>query len=59
MLELYKEKKNVYLNHEWIYDIDIKHIVGNVDTLVKFLGVNYTVDENIEEYNKNIFEVDE
>ena len=59
MLELYKEKKNVYLNHEWIYDVDVKHIIGNVDTLVKFLGIDYTVDENVEEYNKNIFEVDE
>ena len=59
MLELYKENKKFYLNHEWIYDIDIKHIIGNVDTFIKFLGIDYTIDENTEEYNKHIFEVDD
>ena len=59
MLELYKENKKYYLNHEWIYDIDIKHIIGNVDTFIKFLGIDYTIDENTEEYNKHIFEVDD
>jgi hypothetical protein len=59
MLELYKENKKFYLNHEWIYDIDIKHIIGNVDTFIKFLGIDYTIDENIEDYNKDIFEVDD
>ena len=59
MLELYKENKKIYLNHEWIYDINIKHIIGNVDTFIKFLGIDYTVDENIEDYNKDIFEVDD
>ena len=56
MLELYKENKKSYLNHEWIYDIDIKHIIGSVDTFVKFLGISFTKDENISEYNKHIFD---
>ena len=59
MLELYKENKKIYLNHEWIYYINIKHIIGNVDTFIKFLGIDYTIDENIEDYNKDIFEVDD
>ena len=58
ILELYKENKKSYLNHEWIYDIDIKHIIGSVDTFVKFLGICATKDENILEYNKHILEDD-
>jgi len=58
MLELYKENKKSFLNHEWIYDIDIKHIIGSVDTFVKFLGICATKDENILEYNKHILEDD-
>lgn len=46
--------KRVYQNHEWIYDITKEHIIDSVKLLLDFLNIEYTVEENLEEYNKHI-----
>ena len=51
MLERYVDSRRPFMNHEWIYDIDSSHIVNNIITLCDFLGLDYTVEENLETYN--------
>ena len=53
MLERYVDSRRPFMNHEWIYDIDSSHIVNNIITLCDFLGLDYTVEENLETYNNN------
>ena len=53
MLERYVDSRRPFMNHEWIYDIDSSHIVNNIITLCDFLGIGYTVEENLETYNNN------
>jgi hypothetical protein len=60
MLKRY-EKYRKFLNHEWIYDIDINHIMNSVETFTNFLAIEMEVEssENIEKYNKDIESVNE
>jgi len=51
MLERYVDSRRPFMNHEWIYDIDSSHIVNNIITQCDFLGLDYTVEENLETYN--------
>jgi hypothetical protein len=46
--------KRIYQNHEWIYDITNEHIIDSVKLLLDFLNIEYTIEENLEEYNKHI-----
>lgn len=52
ILERYKENRKLYLNHEWIYDIELTHLIDSVQKLVDFLGIEATQDTDLDEYNK-------
>ena len=56
MLERYNECRKPFLNHEWIYDTDVKHVVSSVSTLVDFLGIQATVENDLEQYNEDVAE---
>jgi hypothetical protein len=51
MLLRYDAKRRPFQNHEWIYDISLEHILESVKTFVDFLGVEYTVDQELSKYN--------
>ena len=53
VLERYKNRRKRYLNHEWIFDTELSHIVNSITTLLQFLDIEHTVAENIEAYNKS------
>lgn len=54
ILERYIEKRTRHLNHEWIFDINVEHIIESTMTLLHFLGLNFTVEQDLESYNKEI-----
>jgi hypothetical protein len=51
------EKCRKFLNHEWCYDVELKELIASVETVVKFLDISCTVEENIQQYNKDIEEI--
>jgi hypothetical protein len=53
ILQRYTGKRN-YSNHEWIYDVDKDHIVSSTTTMLEFLGIEYTKEEDIEKYNSEV-----
>jgi hypothetical protein len=48
------ESKRKYKNHEWIYEVNKKHILSSINTLLEFLGIKYTNEEDIKKYNEEI-----
>lgn len=50
VLQRYAKKRN-HLNHEWIFNLDKKHIISSTITLLDFLGIEYTREEDIDKYN--------
>jgi len=44
----------LYQNREWIYEIKKDHIIDSVKVLLDFLNIEYTEENNLEEYNKHI-----
>jgi hypothetical protein len=60
ILNRYMEKRKHYKNHEWIYDIEVSHIIESVKSLLNFGGINYTIDSDIQKYNDScLFTEDE
>ena len=48
------ETKRYHLNHEWIYDVEIDHIIKSVKTQLDFMSIDHTIEENLSEYNLHI-----
>ena len=48
------EGKREHKNHEWVYDVDKVIIMSGAMTLLKFLGIKYEKEEDIEKYNVDI-----
>ena len=53
VLKRFESKRNV-VNHEWIFDIDVEHIVKSTKGIMSFLGIEYTEEENLADYNEQI-----
>jgi len=53
ILTRYKTKRD-HINHEWIYGISKEHIITSIKTQLEFLEIQYTIEENLEEYNSQI-----
>jgi hypothetical protein len=53
MLQRYSSLRK-YNNHEWIFDVDVEHLVASVNVLVTFLGIDVTVEDTIAQYNEQI-----
>lgn len=54
MLDRYMESRKPFMNHEWIYNIECKHIIDGIITMCDFLCYDYTVEENLEIYNTKV-----
>lgn len=48
------ESKRKFANHEWVYDVDISHIIKNTKTILDVLNITYTEECEIAEYNNQI-----
>ena len=48
------ESKRTIANHEWIFGIDIESIIKSTRGIMSMLGIEYTEEQNIEEYNDQI-----
>lgn len=48
------DSKRVITNHEWIFAIDVDTMIKATRGIMSVLGIEYTEEENIEEYNKQI-----
>ena len=48
------ESKRTIANHEWIFDVDIESIIKSTRGIMSVLGIEYTEEENMEEYNEQI-----
>jgi len=60
VLRRYLEKRKKYKNHEWIYDMEVSHIIDSVMTTINHLGINYTLEKDIQKYNDScLFTEDE
>lgn len=53
VLRRYLEKRKKYKNHEWIYDMEVSHIIDSVMTNINHLGINYTLEKDIQKYNES------
>jgi hypothetical protein len=53
ILEKYSTRRK-FLNHEWVFDVEIEEVIASVKTLLNFLGVDYTEETNLEKYNSQI-----
>lgn len=51
VLRRYLEKRNKYKNHEWIYDMEVSHIIDSIMTNINYLGIDYTLEKDIQKYN--------
>jgi len=51
VLKRHKESRKMYLNHEWLFGIELKNIVDTVQTYLKFIGSEYNIEEDIDKYN--------
>ena len=50
----FQDNREPFGNHEWIYNVDINHIVRSVGTLVEFLGIDVTEEKELVDYNKDV-----
>jgi len=48
------DSKRTITNHEWIFDVDVETMIKATRGIMSLLGIDYTEEENIEEYNKQI-----
>ena len=54
ILERYINKRKPYLNHEWIFGVDVEDIKKSVITLIEFIGKEYTLEGELEKYNSQV-----
>ena len=54
ILKKFESKIKKIPNHEFIFDVEINYIIKNVKAILDLLNIEYTEEENIEEYNNQI-----
>ena len=48
------ESKRSIANHEWVFDVDVETIINSTKGIMSMLGIDYTEEENLAEYNEQI-----
>lgn len=49
----FKSKRSI-ANHEWVFDVDVETIINSTKGIMSMLGIDYTEEENLAEYNEQI-----
>jgi hypothetical protein len=50
----FKNKLKPYMNHEWIFNTNLKVITTFISKIIKELNVEYSMEYNIQLYNKSV-----
>lgn len=53
-LVLQKFENKRIANHEWVFDVDVKVIIQFAKAMMSTLGIEFTEEENLEDYNNQI-----
>jgi hypothetical protein len=53
ILKRFESKRNI-ANHEWIFEVDIDSIIKATRGIMSVICIDYTEEENLEEYNDQI-----
>ena len=53
ILKRFESKRNI-VNHEWIFEVDIDCIIKATRGIMSVICIDYTEEENLEEYNDQI-----
>lgn len=53
MLQRYESLRK-YSNHEWIYDIELEHLLDSVSTFITLLGLEVTIEDELDRYNMQV-----
>ena len=53
VLKRFENKRNI-ANHEWVFDVDVETIINSTKGIMSMLGIDYTEEENLVEYNEQI-----
>lgn len=48
------ERKRMFANHEWVYDVDVNYIIKSTRTILDVLNIEYTEENTLEDYNEQI-----
>ena len=48
----YHDHLQPYLNHEWIYDIKLQHIIDSVKTSLDFHNIHFEYETELDKYNE-------
>ena len=51
ILNRHKSFRKEFLNHEWLYNLDLSIIKQSCKTYLEFVSADYTVETDIEKYN--------
>ena len=54
MLEKYKNNRDRYNNHEWIFGIDVSVLVNDVKVLTQIIEIEYTEETDLSIYNEQV-----
>ena len=47
----HKNSRKEFLNHEWLYNIELSFIIESCKTYLEFINADYTIENDIEKYN--------
>ena len=53
VLKRFENKRNI-ANHEWVFDVDVETIINSTKGIMSMLGIDYTEEENLLDYNEQI-----
>ena len=48
------ESKRIFVNHEWVFDVDVNYIIKSTRTILDVLNIEYTEEDTLEDYNEQI-----
>ena len=52
MLQMYKHERQMFMNHEWIYDVKLEDIIESVKTFVNMLSIESKTSADVDKYNE-------
>jgi hypothetical protein len=53
ILKKYQSKRMIS-NHEWVFDVNLQHIINSTRTICDMLNIEYTEDDDLPSYNNQI-----
>jgi hypothetical protein len=54
ILKKFESKKRNFKNHEWIFDVEVEHLIKSVRTITDVLCIDYEEEKDVAKYNQQI-----